>query len=171
MKRFPMTRPLLAALAILPFVVLPLAIQAAPPVSSPLPPDVPARHWAAGSVGRVEHEKIMGRDPDGRFHGDKPVTRYELAVTLDPLRPLPGSGAQTPPCGAAASFSYLARQSLPGGAAGSDSPDFQRLPAAPVPPGRPQWSCASHRPGTRRRPRLRHHSPFRPRGSAAKTVS
>ena len=25
----------------------------------------------------------MGRDPDGRFRGDLPVTRYELAVTLD----------------------------------------------------------------------------------------
>lgn len=25
----------------------------------------------------------MGRDPDGRFRGDQPVTRYELAVALD----------------------------------------------------------------------------------------
>lgn len=25
----------------------------------------------------------MGRSPDGRFQGDQPVTRYELAVALD----------------------------------------------------------------------------------------
>jgi len=66
--------------------LLPLASAAAPlaPVApSVLPRDVPAHHWAAGAVGRVVHQRIMGRDPDGRFRGDKPVTRYELAVTLD----------------------------------------------------------------------------------------
>ena len=63
--------------------LLPLSVFASPSASPALPPDVPARHWAAGSVGRVTHEKIMGRDPDGRFRGDQPVTRYELAVTLD----------------------------------------------------------------------------------------
>ena len=63
--------------------LLPLSAFAAPTANHPLPPDVPARHWAAGSVERVTHEKIMGRDPDGRFRGDKPVTRYELAVAVD----------------------------------------------------------------------------------------
>ena len=71
----------------LPFLlaVFALASQAAKaaPISNPLPKDVPARHFAAGSVRRVVGEKIMGRDLDGRFRGNKPVTRYELAVALD----------------------------------------------------------------------------------------
>jgi len=75
------TRPASCLLAVLTF--LPFSANAAPPGNNPLPPDVPARHWAADAVGRVVHQKIMGRDPDGRFRGDKPVTRYELAVTLD----------------------------------------------------------------------------------------
>lgn len=62
---------------------VPLSAQAAPVPENGLPRDVPAKHWAAGAVGRVTHEKIMGRDPDNRFRGDQAVTRYELAVTLD----------------------------------------------------------------------------------------
>ncbi len=65
------------------FAAAPLALAAPTPKAAPLPNDVPAGHFAAGAVGRVTHEKIMGRDVDGRFRGDKPVTRYELAVTLD----------------------------------------------------------------------------------------
>ena len=61
----------------------PLTVLAAPAADPSLPRDVPARHWAAGSVHRLSQQKIMGRDPDGRFRGDLPVTRYELAVTLD----------------------------------------------------------------------------------------
>jgi len=70
--------PLTAALVI---AAAPLALAA--PNPAPLPKDVPAGHFAAGAVGRVTREKIMGRETDGRFRGDKPVTRYELAVTLD----------------------------------------------------------------------------------------
>ena len=58
-------------------------VMAAPPAPSALSKDVSPRHFAAGSVQRVLREKIMGRDPDGRFRGNKPVTRYELAVALD----------------------------------------------------------------------------------------
>lgn len=78
MKRLP-TAALFVGL-----LLFPLAAHSAP-LAAPraLPPDVPASHWAAGSVQRVEHEKIMGRDVDGRFRGNKPVTRYELAVALD----------------------------------------------------------------------------------------
>ncbi len=74
MKFLPLTALLLLAAA-------PLALAA--PKPAPLPKDVPTGHDAAGAVGRVTHEKIMGRDIDGRFQGNKPVTRYELAVTLD----------------------------------------------------------------------------------------
>lgn len=47
------------------------------------PRDVPPGHFAAGSVKRVVRENIMGTTKDGRFQGNQPVTRYELAVALD----------------------------------------------------------------------------------------
>jgi len=47
------------------------------------PSDVPARHWARSAVQSLSAKKIMSADPDGKFRGDKPVTRYELVVTLD----------------------------------------------------------------------------------------
>lgn len=60
--------------------LLPAAALAAPALS---PRDVPPGHFAAGAVKRVIHENIMGITKDGRFQGDQPVTRYELAVALD----------------------------------------------------------------------------------------
>lgn len=58
--------------------LLPAAASAQTP-----PRDVPPGHFAAGSVKRVVHENIMGTTKDGRFQGNQPVTRYELAVALD----------------------------------------------------------------------------------------
>ncbi len=65
---------------LLPLALFPAAAFAAPTV---MPRDLPPGHWAGGSVKRVMHENIMGTTPDGRFRGDAPVTRYELAVALD----------------------------------------------------------------------------------------
>ena len=48
-------------------------------------PDVPADHWAARSVARVLDAGLMSGYPDGKFQGDKPATRYELASALDRL--------------------------------------------------------------------------------------
>jgi hypothetical protein len=48
------------------------------------PGDVPARHWAKKSVDKVTSTGLMSTQ-NGKFQGDKPVTRYELAVTLDRL--------------------------------------------------------------------------------------
>ena len=67
-------------LVLLPLALLPAIAAAAPPA---MPRDLPASHWAGGSVKRVLHENIMGTTPDGRFQGNQPVTRYELAVALD----------------------------------------------------------------------------------------
>lgn len=44
--------------------------------------DVPDDHWAAPAVKEVVARGIMKGFPDGTFRGDKPVTRFELAVTL-----------------------------------------------------------------------------------------
>ena len=52
-----------------------------PPVSRPLI-DLRAGHWAATPVERVVQRGIMEGSPGGRFHGEEPVTRYELAQML-----------------------------------------------------------------------------------------
>lgn len=53
------------------------ALAAATPLK-----DIPANHWARASVESVTSKKLMDA-PDGDFDGNKPVTRYELAVVLD----------------------------------------------------------------------------------------
>jgi hypothetical protein len=63
-----------------PLILLPVCVIAAPTAT---PRDLPPGHWAGSSVKRVVHENIMGTTPDGRFQGNAPVTRYELAVALD----------------------------------------------------------------------------------------
>jgi hypothetical protein len=45
--------------------------------------DVPKDHWAAESVQIVAADGVMKGYPDATFKGDKPVTRYELAVALE----------------------------------------------------------------------------------------
>ncbi|BDI31892.1 hypothetical protein CCAX7_39430 [Capsulimonas corticalis] len=47
------------------------------------PKDVPQNHWAAKSVDSVTTKRILTPNAKGNFDGDKPVTRYELAVALD----------------------------------------------------------------------------------------
>ena len=69
--------PCLAALS--------LFVQPVLAASSPLPRDVPPGHWAANAVKQVTAKKLMTPTPDGNFRGNAPVTRYELAVTLDRL--------------------------------------------------------------------------------------
>jgi hypothetical protein len=44
--------------------------------------DVPANHWAADSVQRLAEKDVLNGYPDSTFRGDRPVTRYELAVAL-----------------------------------------------------------------------------------------
>lgn len=48
-----------------------------------IPKDVPKNHWAAHSVASVTSKKILTPNAKGDFDGNKPVTRYELAVALD----------------------------------------------------------------------------------------
>lgn len=53
------------------------------PVAAQAPQGVPAHHWAADSVKRLAAQGILKGGTDGQFHGNRPVTRYELAVALD----------------------------------------------------------------------------------------
>lgn len=45
--------------------------------------DIPRDHWAADSVKTLAESGILRGYPDGTYKGDRPVTRYELAVALD----------------------------------------------------------------------------------------
>ena len=99
------------------------ALSALPTHAAPTPPlrDVPAGHWAANAVRQVTAKNLMRPDPSGNFNGNKAVTRYELAVTLDRLvhyiedshKPLsavpqkPISLPHTMPHDAAAAISHL----------------------------------------------------------------
>lgn len=100
-------------------------------------PDVPARHWAAESVGQLARAGIVtgysAAPPGGKapaapakkagYNGNKPVTRYELAVTLyrfvqyleraDKQRKSTTGARATPISGAAAAKSLIARGYLP----------------------------------------------------------
>jgi hypothetical protein len=44
--------------------------------------DVPDNHWAAESVNHLAEKCVINGYPDSTFRGDRPVTRYELAVAL-----------------------------------------------------------------------------------------
>jgi hypothetical protein len=50
--------------------------------------DVPASHWAAAGVTKMAAAGVVSGDPKQKsaakpqYNGDRPVTRYELAVTL-----------------------------------------------------------------------------------------
>ncbi|MCW3058358.1 MAG: hypothetical protein JWQ02_179 [Capsulimonas sp.] len=75
------------------------------------PKDVPHNHWAENSVNSVTAKKILTPNAKGDFDGNKPVTRYELAVALDrfvkyieagrkPLHPTSRTGKLTLPSNA-----------------------------------------------------------------------
>lgn len=45
-------------------------------------PDVPATHWAYDAVADLQDAGAFVGEPDGRFHGDRSLTRYEFAAAL-----------------------------------------------------------------------------------------
>ena len=46
-------------------------------------PDVPENHWAYEYIKRLQEKGIIEGYPDGRFGGDRSMTRYEFAAMLD----------------------------------------------------------------------------------------
>ena len=44
--------------------------------------DVPDGHWAKDAVDTLHGNGAIKGYPDGQFHGDKPMTRYEYAEML-----------------------------------------------------------------------------------------
>lgn len=45
-------------------------------------PDVPANHWAYEAVSKLAGNGIVEGYPDGDFHGDRTITRYEMAQVI-----------------------------------------------------------------------------------------
>ena len=52
--------------------------------------DVPAKHWAAGSIERLAKLGIIKGDGQGNFRPDQPITRAEVAALLDRVLKLLG---------------------------------------------------------------------------------
>ncbi len=45
-------------------------------------PDVPDNHWAFDALKRMKSEGLLVGYPDGLFRGNRPATRYEMAVAI-----------------------------------------------------------------------------------------
>jgi len=46
-------------------------------------PDVPANHWAYQAVTDLAKRGYIQGDPDGKYHGQRTMTRYEFAVVIE----------------------------------------------------------------------------------------
>ena len=44
--------------------------------------DVPANHWAYEYIQSLAADGVIDGYPDGKFKGDRPLTRYEMAVVV-----------------------------------------------------------------------------------------
>jgi hypothetical protein len=54
------------------------------PARSPATPlaDVPSDHWAYQAIASLSADGLIDGYPDGTFNGDRPLTRYEMAVIV-----------------------------------------------------------------------------------------
>jgi len=69
------TIPVLTALMMFAMLAVPIASKADPN-------DVPADHWAYSAVEYLYEEGLAEGFPDGGFHGDRNMTRYEFAMVI-----------------------------------------------------------------------------------------
>jgi hypothetical protein len=63
-----------------------LGLMLAVPAWAEVFEDVPFDHWANDAVRDLAAAGILQGKPDGKFHGEDPVTRYELALALERTR-------------------------------------------------------------------------------------
>jgi len=101
-------------------------------------PDVPANHWANGSTSRISQLGIIVGYPDGLYHGDDFINRYQASLMFQRLidcyvgQIAMGSGAQGPqgPQGPAGPMGATGPQGPPGpagsGVAGQGATGFWR---------------------------------------------
>jgi hypothetical protein len=57
-------------------------ISALPTVAQTSPPDVPPTHWAYEAVRELADKGLVTGYPDGKFLGNRTVTRYEMATII-----------------------------------------------------------------------------------------
>lgn len=82
--------------------VLSLALGAGAHAQTQVPPDVPPTHWAYQAVQELAEKGLVLGYPDGKFMGNRTLTRYEMATlvkrVLDYLAQQPGApGPSGPP--------------------------------------------------------------------------
>ncbi len=106
--------------------------------------DVPADHWASEAVEVSADAGIVGGDPDGKFHGERDVTRYEMATILRRLLQRLSAGGDG--SGDTAVVSAIRTELAQTGASESDVSEIVQIAADPdvptpaaVPSGAPQW--------------------------------
>jgi peptidoglycan hydrolase CwlO-like protein len=67
------------------FIALGLLAAASVGFSQGAPSDVPKDHWAYHAIDELFKVGLLVGYPDGQFRGTRPVTRYELAASIDSL--------------------------------------------------------------------------------------
>ncbi|HEY1728545.1 MAG TPA: S-layer homology domain-containing protein [Candidatus Baltobacteraceae bacterium] len=63
------------------FAISALALDAQSGAATPFS-DVPANHWAYQAIQSLAADGLIEGYPDGRLRGDRPLTRYEMAVLI-----------------------------------------------------------------------------------------
>lgn len=58
------------------------AVVIVPAVAQDNFPDVPGEHWAYEALARMKREGLLVGYPDGLFRGNRPASRYEMAVAI-----------------------------------------------------------------------------------------
>lgn len=59
-----------------------VGMEAIAPDTTTMFPDVPANHWAYEAVTKLAGNDVVAGYPDGEFHGDRTMTRYEMAEVI-----------------------------------------------------------------------------------------
>ncbi|MGD1067310.1 MAG: S-layer homology domain-containing protein [Vulcanimicrobiaceae bacterium] len=77
-RRAPRWRTLVLALCL---ALTSVVMHAAPGAATPFA-DVPANHWAYQAIQSLAADGLIDGYPDGAFDGDRPLTRYEMAVLV-----------------------------------------------------------------------------------------
>ena len=75
---------------------LAVALAGVLPDEGPSTPDDSAPDWAATAVARVRAAGVLVGFPDGRFHGERPVSRYEATMALYKALQLPPAPEPSP---------------------------------------------------------------------------
>lgn len=76
------------------FVLVALALCAAPAFAQGPFTDVPTDHWAYDAVNQLQQDGIIIGYPDGTFGGKRTITRYEFAVAIARVVDFLGAGPE-----------------------------------------------------------------------------